>query len=186
MDLVSNVKGTNFIGLIYLVDESKSKTVKGQKLVQKLVHTRVTIGSSYEKKVNRILENKQGEETPNFEAQAPKGKMFFANNILTDIKTESKYYLNAIIENGVKRSTTYFHNGAKIEKEQAIAMDLFTPAFFAPKATCGRGAIEQSNDFSVITPNLENIVGLNMNGEKYIVLEFEPTVKSEAETTLND
>lgn len=183
-DLLIASKGANFVNLVYFVDESKSKTVGGQKQVQKLVKTNVTIGSSYEKKVNRIKENKQGEEAT-FEALAPKGKMFFANNILTDIKTESKFYLNAIIENGTKRNTTYYHNGIKTTREEIIANDLVTPSFTKPKPTSGRGEVNRENDFSVITPNLDNIVALNMNKEKYVVIDFEESVSSEAEKQLD-
>jgi len=181
--LLSNVKGANFVNLVYLVDESKSKTVKGNKLVQKLVKTNVTIGSSYENKVNRILETKQN-ETADFVAQAPKGKMFFAKNILTDVKTESKFYLSAIIENTTKRSTTYYHQNKKVTRAEIITMDLVTPAFTKPKSVSGRGSVNVENDFSVITPNIENIVAINMNKEKYVVLEFDNGIQQEAKNQL--
>lgn len=177
--------GANFVNLVYFVDESKSKTVKGSKLVQKLVKTNVTIGSSYEKKVNRIKENKQDEQAT-FKAEAPRGKMFFAHNILTDVKSESKFYLNAIIENGTKRNTTYFYQGEKTTRAEIIANDLVTPSFTKPKPTSGRGEVKAENDFSVITPNLDNIVALNMNKKKYVVMDFDTNVKSEAEERLND
>jgi hypothetical protein len=45
--LLESEKGATFAGLTYFVDESKSKTVKGKKAVQKEVEQVATLRSSY-------------------------------------------------------------------------------------------------------------------------------------------
>ena len=50
--LLESEKGATFAGLTYFVDESKSKTVKGKKAVQKEVEQVATLRSSYKKKID--------------------------------------------------------------------------------------------------------------------------------------
>jgi hypothetical protein len=71
-----SASGVAFSSLSYLVDVNESKTVKGEKLLKKFIKINATIGSDYEKKVNRIVENKQG-EVINFVAQPQFGKEYY-------------------------------------------------------------------------------------------------------------
>ena len=60
--LTASNKAT-FVNVTYVTNESKSRTKKGKKLLQKSVTTNGTLNFSYEKKINRILdkENKQAD-----------------------------------------------------------------------------------------------------------------------------
>lgn len=166
-----NVSATNvaFSSLVYFVDESGAKTVDKKKVLQKLVRVNCTIGASYEKRINRDL-IKQGEED-NFTAQSMSGKEYINDEgiVAIDIKTRTKHYLVATVENHTIPDTIYFHEGKRISKEKAIEQNLFMPSYFTPKTTSGRGNMSEEKDFHTINPNLDNIISLNLNRTKYIV-----------------
>lgn len=153
--ILENLKGTTFAKIEYFVDESKSRTEKGKKLVQKLVSVNVTLGSNYENKVNKIASVKQGMDA-NFEAQAMNGKSFVGGALIKADKT-GDLMLYATIEKNAKRETTYYHNGIPQTVAQLKALDVLAPSFFAPKPTMGRGIVKAENDFALISPKLSNI-----------------------------
>lgn len=161
--------GVAFSSIVYFTNESGSKTVKGEKVLQKLVRTSITIGANYESRINRDLV-KQGEEA-NFTAQAMSGKKHLNDEgiLATDTKTETKLYLIATVEHKTKPDTVYFHEGKRINKDKAIELGLFMPSYFAPKTTSGRGNQQESTDFHTITLNLDNVISLNLNKTKFIV-----------------
>lgn len=161
--------GVAFGNVVYFVDESGSKTVNKQKVLQKLVRTNITIGANYEGRINRDLV-KQGEEA-NFTAQSMSGKVYINDEgvIAMDTKTEQKRYLIATVENRTKPDTVYFHQGKRITKEKAIEQNLFMPSYFAEKTTSGRGNMSEERDFHTISPNVDNIISLTLNKTKYII-----------------
>lgn len=161
--------GVAFGNVVYFVDESGSKTVNKLKVLQKFVRVNITIGASYENRVNRDLV-KQGEEA-NFTAQSMSGKEYINNEgvIAKDTKTGVKRYLIATVENKTKPDTVYFHEKKRISKEQAIEQNLFMPSYFTPKETSGRGYMSEEKDFHTISPNIDNIISLTLNKVKYII-----------------
>ena len=169
--ILRNTKGATFANLTYKVDESKSRTINKKKALQKEVTVNVTLNADYAKKVNRVLENKQ-DETPDFEAKAMNGKTKSFDDCRCIVENaRGNRMLYCFIENNAPRLTTYFHNDCVITKDKAIKLNLFTPAFFKPKETVGRGSVKSENDFSVITPSINNIKRIKMNKEEYIIID---------------
>lgn len=170
IEKIREIKGTTFINLTYKTDESKSRTVKGKKALQKEVTLNVTLNANYEAKVNRIIENKQDGEA-DFEAQEMKGKkLSFADcrSIVESVKSGSKM-LYCFREHNAKSQTTYFFEGCVIPFEKAKERDLFAPSFFAEKKTVGRGEVEAENDFSVFTVGIDKIKRITMKGTEYFI-----------------
>lgn len=148
-------KGTTFANITYFVDESKSRQVKGVKQVQKQVSVNVTLNSDYARKVNKIVNTKQGTEI-DFVPQEMKGKVMINSCVLQSLK-DAKLMLYACIEHNAKRNTIYFHNGVERTVSELKELDVLAPAFFQTVATKGRGAVSEENDFALISPKLENI-----------------------------
>jgi hypothetical protein len=162
--------GTIFSTIQYQVDESGSIVKDKQKQLQKRVTTQITIGASYEKRVNRDLV-KQDEEA-NFTAQAMSGKEYINNEgvIAKDTKTGLKHYLVYTIEHHITPlEVIYYHKGNEIEKDKAIAMGLFMPSYFTPKKTAGRGNVQDSTDFITNSLNIDNIISITLNKTKYLI-----------------
>jgi hypothetical protein len=169
IDFKKNIGSVAFGNVVYFVDESKSIQRQGKKALQKLTRVNITIGANYEGRINRDLV-KQGEEA-NFTAQAMSGKTYIGdgNVIATDVKTQTKKYLVATVENHTKPDTIYFHEGKRISFEKAKEQGLFMPSAFTPKTTSGRGNMSEEKDFHTISPNLENIISLKLNKVKYMI-----------------
>lgn len=171
-----SASGVAFSSLTYLVDVSESKTVKGEKLLKKLIKINATIGSDYEKKVNRIVENKQG-EVINFVAQPQFGKDYYIEGapVVMDTKTGTKRYLVFIVENHTKPSARQLYIAStmqEVEKEQVWNSDFITPAGLNPTpSTSGRGAVDQENDFAFRTVDFNNLKGFVIGGTDYRIID---------------
>lgn len=169
-----SLTGVTFGNVIYKNDFALSKTVNKQKLMQKITETRITLGSDYSSKIQRI-EVKQGAESSNFEAQKMNGKSYTngkENPVVHADKNESFRMLVMIVEHGVKSNTTYLHNGNVITLDQAKELDLLTPAFYNPKetTTSGRGIVREENDFKFNTLGFDKIIQITINKTDYIVI----------------
>ena len=171
-----SASGVAFSSLTYLVDVAESKTVKGEKLLKKLVKINATIGSDYEKKVNRIVENKQG-EVINFVAQPQFGKEYYTEGspVVRDTKTGTKRYLVFIVENHTKPSARQLFIAStmqEVEKEQVWNSDFITPAGLNPTpSTSGRGAVAEENDFAFRTVDFNNLKGFVIGGIDYRIID---------------
>ncbi|MEK6829833.1 MAG: hypothetical protein AABY15_06970 [Nanoarchaeota archaeon] len=171
-----SASGVAFSSLSYLVDVAESKTVDGKKLLKKFVKLNATIGSDYEKKVNRIVENKQG-EVINFVAQPQFGKEYYMDGspVVRDTKTQTKRYLVFIVENHTKPSEhqLFITDGMKaVEKAEVWNEQYITPAGLKPKEyTSGRGAVDQENDFAFRTVDFDNLRGFAMGGTDYRIID---------------
>jgi hypothetical protein len=169
-----SMTGVTFANVIYKNDYSKSKTVNKVKLLQKITEVRITLGSDYAKKVNRINTVKQGAEESNFVAQKMKGKSYtngFNNPVVHADKNPNKKMLVMIIENGVKHKTTYLHNNKVITIKQAEEMDLLTPAHYKPNvSSVGRGLIAEENSFKINTLGFDKILQITINKTDYIIV----------------
>lgn len=161
--------GVAFSSLTYICDESKSKTVKGEKMLQKMVTTNATIGSDYAKKVNRILD-KEGKEI-NFVAQPMKGKEYVSqgNPICTDTATNTKFYLVFIVEGHTKPESHLMLNGKIVDRSKVWNETYITPAGLAPNPIAGRGEINEENNFFFRTLDFKNLLSFNMNGNFYMI-----------------
>jgi hypothetical protein len=171
-----SASGVAFSSLTYLVDVAESKTVKGEKLLKKLIKINATIGSDYEKKVNRIVENKQG-EVINFVAQPQFGKEYYIEGspVVKDTKTGTKRYLVFIVENHTKPSARQLFIAStmqEVEKEQVWNSEYITPAGLNPTpSTSGRGAVDQENDFAFRTVDFNNLKGFVIGGIDYRIID---------------
>lgn len=159
--------GCTFGSIFYKTDESESRTVKGQKLLQKETETQITLGSNYEKRINRDLE-RQGEEA-NFASQAMYGKEHLTKLICQGIKDPNKKYLCCVVEHNVTPKTKYFHEGNEISYEKAVENNLFMPSHFTEKKTAGRGNMSVEKDFHFFTLGFEKIIWIKINKVKYIL-----------------
>lgn len=161
--------GCAFGNICYKVDESGSTVINKEKQLQKEVIVQITIGASYEKRINRDLIKQ--EEEANFTAQSMSGKEYINDErvLAKDTKTGLKRYLIATVENHIKPDTTYFHKGIEIEKQKAIEMGLFLPSYFTPKKTAGRGNQQESTNFHTINPNVDAIQFLILNKVAYVI-----------------
>lgn len=167
VELLNEKRGATFASVLYYVDEGDSRTVKGQKLLQKLVAANITLNSNYEDKVNRLLE-KQG-DTPDFEAKKMNGFRHiegYAPCVVMNEKT-GELALSHIHEHGRKPKVFLFYKGKPITREEAIRQNLFAPSAFAPKRTAGRGAVAEKNDFKFRNLYLKNILEIKLFGVRY-------------------
>lgn len=171
-----SASGVAFSSLSYLVDVAESKVVKGMKLLKKFVKINATIGSDYEKKVNRIVENKQG-EVINFVAQPQNGKEYYIDGspVVRDTKTQEKRYLVFIVENHTSVSDHQLYIAEtmqEVTKEQVWNSDYITPAGLNPKEyTAGRGAVDSENDFCFRTVDFSNLKGFVIGGTDYRIID---------------
>jgi hypothetical protein len=163
-------KNATFAHVVYFTDESGSKTVDKKKVLQKIVHTQITIGSSYENRINKDLV-KQGEEA-NFTSQGMSGKQYCEGSryVAQALKDSNVKYLCYVVENHVKPATIYFHEGKRISKKDAIEKNLFMPSYFAEKKTAGRGNMSEERDFKFNSLGLDKILTLKIRGIRYKVV----------------
>lgn len=172
-----SASGVSFSSLSYLVDVAESKISDGQKLLKKFVKINATIGSDYEAKVNRIVENKQG-EVIDFVAQPQNGKEYYIDGspVVRDTKTGTKRYLVFIVENHTSKPIEhqfFIANGMKpVSKEQIWNSDYITPSGLSPKEyTSGRGAVDKENDFAFRTVDFNNLKGFKIGGIEYKIID---------------
>ena len=163
--LVNETKST-VVSIEYITDDSRSKTIKGQKQVQK--HVRINnlyLNHSYEQKVQKLTGNSD------FQSYELKGKTRISNTIIQSDKS-GEYLLDGKILNSESvHIVNYFHNGEIITESQGVAMDLWTNTYYNPteKTTSGRGSVSEEKDFKMITLGLSKIVKIKFKGIEYMV-----------------
>lgn len=171
--LLTNITRSMTISLTYFVDLSESKTVEGQKQVQK----RVKINQAY---LNHDYGNKVRNKTGNadFEAYPLNGKERMSSTILSSLskKNYGKLMIDVKIEDYSKAKLQgYFHNGLPIELNKNNPTfgrtDLVTPSFYNVNSdyTSGRNTVSQDDDFKMITPFLDNIETIKIQGQEYLI-----------------
>lgn len=164
--MLSKNKGVTFAHVVAFTDEHGSRTAGGRKVLQKLTFRNVTIGSSYESRVERRIEGE-------FESQEMKGKAFVegTNCVAYATQNEAKKYLVCDQELKAKVHTQFFHNGQPIKKADAIAQNLFAPSYFTEKKTAGRGLVSEDKNFFRLTIGLDNIIAITLRGQKYRIAD---------------
>lgn len=164
-------KGVEFAHIVYFVDESGSRTENKEKVLQKFVRTCITVGSSYQNRINKDLE-RRGEEG-NFTSQGQSGQTPI-NKYVSQSDKSQKYNLKAVVEYFNTPDTVYFQNSRPIFFKDELAKinsGLFMPSYFAPKQTSGRGYMSEEKDFSFFTVGFDKIHSLRIKGVKYIVID---------------
>lgn len=152
--------------VIYIVDHAQSKTIAGQKQLQKMVQCKnVYLNHSYENKVKNLT----GDTT--FEAQPLKGKTRICGTLLRSDKTGETMIDGKILKSETVTLLALLHKGEFVSESDAILMGLFTDAYFnpTPKNTMGRGTVETEDDFAIINTYLSRIFQIKLQGEWYEV-----------------
>lgn len=170
-----SLTGVTFANVIYQNDFSKAKTINKEKQVQKITEVKITVGSDYTSKIQRIEVKKQGADSSDFQAMKMKGKSYtngIENPVVHADKNPDFKMLVMIVENGTKRKTTYLHKGQVITLDQAVEMDLLTDSFYKKdtKKTAGRGVVNAENDFDFQTLGFDKIKQITINKTDYIVI----------------
>lgn len=155
------------VSLTYFVDDSRSRTIKGNKQVQKLVEisNNAYFNHNYEKKIINLTGR------IDFKAEPLKGKTRITSTILQSNKT-SEFMLDIKVLRTEKITLLgYFYNGKEITEAEAISMDLWTDSYYnpTPKKTAGRGLVDEEDDFNMITPYISRILKIKFNGTEYLI-----------------
>lgn len=169
-DKTSIFKGVQFAHVVYFCDESGSRIANGKRMLQKLVRTCITVGSSYQNRINRDLE-RRGEEA-NFTSQAQSGQTPI-NQYVSQSDKSKKFNLKAVVEYFNTPDTIYYENGRpRFFKDETdkINSNLFQPSHFAPKKTSGRGYMSEEKDFNFFTVGFDKINSLRIKGTLYKVI----------------
>ena len=119
-----------------------------------------SLGVNYESRVNNN-EVKEGLEG-NFQTEKPSGKTHISKCLLIDDKTQSTYYVMLERFDEIKPTNEYIFEGNSIEK--IMFESYMTKVYESQKQ-------EQERKVSVITPKIENIKEISLNGMKYIIGE---------------
>jgi len=129
--------------------------------VKKLSTCNYLIGNSYEDRVNSN-EQKEGLEG-DFVSLKPSGKHHVSKCVLVDDKTETTHYLMVERFDEVKPKVQYTKDGQPMnEIDRMILNDWLTKSSDTTRQ-------EQERVVSVITPKIENIKELSLNGIHYEV-----------------
>ena len=162
------------ISLTYFVDESKSRTIGGNKQVQKRVKVNnLYLNHNYTNKVQNLTGNTE------FVAHELNGKERICSTI---ISSQSKKNFGKLMLDGKILHTEstkvlgYFHNGIQIELDKNNPTigrnDLVAPSFYQKSTyTSGRNSVSEENDFRMITPFLDNIETIKIQGQEYLIKE---------------
>ena len=117
-----------------------------------------SLGVNYENRVNNN-EKKEGLEG-NFETEKPSGKTHVSKCLLIDDKTQSTYYVMLERFDEIKPTNEYIFEGNEIEKQ--LFEGYMTKVYESQKQ-------EQERKVMVITPKLENIIEISLNGTHYVI-----------------
>jgi hypothetical protein len=164
VSLLKDVTKSTVCSIEYIVDESQSRTVKGQKQLQKRVKiSNLYLNHDYTKKV----QNLSGDTT--FQSFELKGKTRISSTLIESDNTKEILLDGKILATESVKLLGYFHNGEPITQANAIAENLFAPAFFdtTKKTTSGRGLLTEEEDFKMITLGIKNIIYLKCFGKEY-------------------
>ena len=165
VDAVKGITRSTRISICYRVDESGSRTVKGSKVLQKEVCLKAFLNHDY---TNKVVKKTGDEEFVSYEMKG-KSPLDGSKTILISDKTKAPMLYASALKS-CKRYTTYFHNGVEISKADAIEQNLFSPSYFTPKKTKGRGTVCEAEDFGLVSPYVERLLWANIEGEKYEIV----------------
>lgn len=160
IEVLKQVEKSTFINVTMETEVRMNKTNNpffGQ--VRKLSNCNYLIGNDYETRVNSN-EEKEGLEG-DFVSLKPSGKSHVSKCVLVDDKTGTTHYLMVERFDEVKPKVTYIQNGiGEILKEQF-------ENFLVKTSDTSRQ--DQERKVMVITPKIENIREMSLNGVHYVV-----------------
>lgn len=165
--VLKEITKSTVCNVIYLVDDSRSRTIKGEKQVQKLVNiTHVYLNHDYTNKVNNL------NGTDNFVAQPLKGKTRICSTLLKSDKTGAFMIDGKVLKSEASKVLGYFHKGDNITEKEAEFMQLWANSYYnpKPKTTMGRGSVNAEDDFRIINTYLTRIKAIKLAGQWYNVL----------------
>jgi hypothetical protein len=164
IELLGTCTKSTTIAVEYVVDESDSRTIKGEKQVQKRVFIgNLFLNHDYAKKVQNLTDNKD------FEAHEMKGKSRISTTFVLSEKTNNILLDGKILKSESVKHLAYYHNGNEITEDEGKALNLFTPNFYNKdkQKTSGRGSVSVEDDFRMITLGITKIKYLKCFGEEY-------------------
>ncbi len=164
--------GVNFANVSYFTHEYGSRQVQGKKVLQKYVTTRITIGSEYKKKIQKLLDKQKMDIT--FVPEKMKGKFYPYGTHIPIVASERQPDFEMLVlnvEHHVVPSTIYFKDGNVIAYEEAVKQDLFMPSYFTEKNTIGQGLVDADADFFFLTLGFDKIVKFRLNGVLYKIVD---------------
>jgi predicted MPP superfamily phosphohydrolase len=159
-----NITESTTCSITYMVDDNRSKTIKGLKQVQKRVRiSNVYLNHDY---TNKVI-NKTGNEE--FVAEEMKGKTRISGTIIQADKTKEFMIDGKVLYSEAATVLGYFHNGIEITETDAIVMQLWTPSYYnpAPIKTMGRGTVSEEDNFRIINTYLSRIEKIKFKKVQY-------------------
>jgi hypothetical protein len=188
VQILMTITKSMFGSVIYFVDEGKSRSVKGKKVLQKRVfNPSIVLNHKYGQKVNNLLKKalkdglvtaeqllyKYGFDVENdvFVPREMKGKTRVSSSLVQADKTKA-FILDAKSLKNATPKVQLFHNNQAISRQEAIEQNLFTPSALTSKPkTKGRGLLPEELDFEFCAPYVERIEFLKLNNTVYEVIK---------------
>ena len=165
-DKLATITKSTVISVTYIVDDSLSRTVKGEKQVQKKVKvSHLYLNHDYQNKVRNLT----GDTT--FESFEMKGKTRICSTLVRSDKTQELLLDGKILKSCNTEILELYHNGEVITKEEAETLNLWTPAYYKETevSTAGRGLVSEEDDFRMITLSLSKIETIKISGVVYTI-----------------
>jgi hypothetical protein len=116
------------------------------------------LGIEYEKRVN-VNYSKEGIDST-FVTEKPIGKTHISKCVLVDDKTQSVHYVMLERFNNIKSKNEYIFEGNSIDK---VLFESFMTKIYESQKQ------EQENKVTIITPKVENIKEISLNGTHYVI-----------------
>lgn len=167
-DILKSITKSTFCHIVYMVDDSRSRTIKGQKQIQKLVRVKsVALNHNY---TNKVI-NLTGETT--FVAEDMKGKTRICSTLIQSDKTGELMIDGKILNWQTIEPLGYFHNGNPITEAEAVSLDLWAGSYYnpAPVKTMGRGLVSEEDNFHIVNTYLSRIKQIKLEGQWYDIAE---------------
>ena len=163
VELLGNYTKSTAIAIEYVTDESQSRTIKGEKQLQKRVYIgNLFLNHNYTNKVQNLTDNKD------FEAHEMKGKTRVSTTLIQSEKTGEILLDGKILKSESVKRLAFYHNGNEISEDKAKELNLFAPAYGQQKTTTsGRGSVAIEDDFRMITLGIAKITYIKFKGEEY-------------------
>jgi hypothetical protein len=163
-ELLKGITKSTICRVEYVVDDSRSKTVKGEKQVQKRVRiNNVYLNHDYTKKVQNLTGD------TSFVANELKGKTRVCSTLLQSDKSGELLLDGKVLAKESATILAFYHNSRQITAEQGEKLDLWSGAYYKPTEvpTMGRGLVSEEDDFRIINTTLKKIVNIKLEGEEY-------------------
>jgi len=165
-EILKGITKSTVCNVIYTVDDSRSRTIAGKKQVQKQVQIKhVFLNHDYQNKVRNLT------GVTDFVAMELKGKSRVCSTLVASDKTRELMLDGKVLSSGKPEILGFYHNGNEVTEMEAIALELWAPAYYNPsdKETAGRGLVMEEDNFNIINPYLSRINRIKLEGTWYLV-----------------